>query len=143
MLNVDKLENGIVLDHIQAGDSMKLYKFLHLDRLDCEVAIIKNARSHKMGRKDILKIEGGLDLVNLDVIGFVDPAITVNIIRDGQICEKKKLALPKELHNVITCKNPRCITSIEQELEQVFILKDASKKVYRCKYCDEAYTWND
>ncbi|MCH3986996.1 MAG: aspartate carbamoyltransferase regulatory subunit [Lachnospiraceae bacterium] len=142
MLNVDKLNNGIVLDHIKAGNAMKLYNFLHLDKLDCEVAIIKNARSRKMGRKDILKIEGGLDLVNLDVIGFVDPDITVNIITDGKI-EKKKLTLPKELHNVIACRNPRCITSIEQGLEQVFVLTDEKKKVYRCKYCDEAYTWND
>lgn len=139
MLNVGSLNEGIVLDHIKAGKSMSIYKYLGLDKLDCQVAIIKNARSNKMGRKDIIKIEGSLDLVDLDILGFIDHDITVNIIRDGEICEKKDLALPNVIKNVIRCKNPRCITSIEQELEQIFILADAEKEVYRCKYCEEKY----
>ena len=139
MLNVGSLNEGIVLDHIKAGKSMSIYKYLQLDKLDCQVAIIKNARSNKMGRKDIIKIEGSLDLVDLDILGFIDHDITVNIIKDGQIIEKKELTLPKTIKNVIVCKNPRCITSIEQVLEQVFILSDPQKEVYRCKYCEEKY----
>lgn len=139
MLNVGSLNEGIVLDHIKAGKSMSIYHYLGLDKLDCQVAIIKNARSNKMGRKDIIKIEGSLDLVDLDILGFIDHDITVNIIKNGKICEKKELTLPKTVKNVIVCKNPRCITSIEQELEQVFILADKEKEVYRCKYCEEKY----
>ena len=139
MLNVGSLNEGIVLDHIKAGKSMSIYKYLQLDKLDCQVAIIKNARSNKMGRKDIIKIEGSLDLVDLDILGFIDHDITVNIIKDGEIIEKKELTLPKTIKNVIVCKNPRCITSIEQELEQVFILSDPQKEIYRCKYCEEKY----
>ena len=139
MLNVGKLKNGFVLDHIQAGKSMEIYKYLGLDKLDCTVAIIKNAKSNKMGKKDIIKIEGGLDLVDLDILGFIDHNITVNIIRDGVIAEKKELFLPKTVTNVIKCSNPRCITSIEQELPQVFYLTDPDKVVYRCKYCEEKY----
>lgn len=140
MLNVGSLNEGIVLDHIKAGKSMSIYKYLGLDKLDCQVAIIKNARSNKMGRKDIIKIEGSLDLVDLDILGFIDHDITVNIIKDGIIHEKKILTLPNVIRNVLICKNPRCITSIEQELEQVFILADEDKEVYRCKYCEEKYT---
>lgn len=140
MLNVGSLNEGIVLDHIKAGKSMSIYKYLGLDKLDCQVAIIKNARSNKMGRKDIIKIEGSLDLVDLDILGFIDHDITVNIIKDGIIHEKKILTLPNVIRNVLICKNPRCITSIEQELEQVFILADKDKEVYRCKYCEEKYT---
>ncbi len=140
MLNVGQLNEGIVLDHIAAGKAMTIYKDLGLDELDCCVAIIKNAHSSKMGRKDIIKIEGGLDLIDLDVIGFIDCNITVNIIRNGTIAEKKPLTLPHEIHNVIKCRNPRCITSIEQQLEQVFVLADADKKIYRCRYCEERYT---
>ncbi len=139
MLNVGSLNEGIVLDHIKAGKSMSIYKYLQLDKLDCQVAIIKNARSNKMGRKDIIKIEGSLELVDLDILGFIDHDITVNIIKNGEIIEKKELTLPKTIKNVIICKNPRCITSIEQELDQVFILSDAEKEVYRCKYCEEKY----
>lgn len=139
MLNIGGLKNGIVLDHIQAGKSMDIYKYLKLDKLDCQVAIIKNARSNKMGRKDILKIEGGLDVVDLDVLGYIDCNITVNIIRDEQIVEKKTVSLPKKLTNVIKCKNPRCITSIEQELPHVFILSDEEKQIYRCAYCEEKH----
>lgn len=140
MLNVGQLHNGFVLDHIEAGKSMMIYKHLGLDKLDCCVAIIKNAKSNKMGKKDIIKIEAGLDLVDLDVLGFIDHNITVNIIKDGEIVEKKDLSLPKEITNVIQCKNPRCITSIEQELDHIFILTDEEKQVYRCKYCEEKFT---
>lgn len=139
MLNVGELHNGIVLDHIQAGKSMQIYYNLGLDKLDCCVAIIKNARSNKMGKKDIIKIEGGIDLVDLDILGFIDHNITVNIIRDSAIVEKKVLSLPKTITNVIKCKNPRCITSIEQELAHIFVLTDEAKQVYRCKYCEEKY----
>ena len=139
-LNIGKISEGFVLDHIQAGKSMDIYKYLNLDQLDCCVAIIKNAKSNKMGKKDIIKIEGGLDLVDLDVLGFIDHNITVNIIKDGQIVDKKSLSLPKQITNVIKCKNPRCITSIEQGLDHVFVLSDPVKQVYRCKYCEEKYT---
>ena len=139
MLNIGGLKDGIVLDHIQAGKSMDIYKYLKLDKLDCQVAIIKNARSNKMGRKDILKIEGGLDVVNLDVLGYIDCNITVNIIKNEKIVEKKVVRLPQKLTNIIKCKNPRCITSIEQELPHVFFLADEEKQVYRCAYCEEKY----
>ena len=140
MLNVGKLTEGFVLDHIQAGRCMDIYQYLGLDNLDCCVAIIKNAKSKKMGKKDIIKIDGGLDLVDLDILGFIDHNITVNIIKNGEIVEKKELTLPKTVTNVIKCKNPRCITSIEQELDQVFYLTDEDKQVYRCKYCEEKYS---
>ena len=119
---------------------MDIYNYLGLGKLDCQVAIIKNCRSDKMGKKDIIKIEGGIDLIDLDVLGFVDPGITVNIIRGGRISDKKKLMLPQKLTNVIKCKNPRCITTIEQELPHVFFLADKEKKVYRCLYCEEKYS---
>ena len=135
MLNVGKIENGIVLDHIHAGRSMSIYHHLELNKLECPVAIIKNARSNAMGKKDILKIETELD-INLDVIAFIDPDITVNIIKGGELVEKRGISLPKEVRNVIKCNNPRCITTIEQELPQVFRLTDAVNKVYRCKYCE-------
>ena len=140
MLNVGSLNEGVVLDHIQSGKSMSIYNYLGLDKLDCQVAIIKNARSNKMGRKDIIKIEGSLDLVDLDILGYIDHNITVNIIHDGKIVGKKNLTLPKTVRNILKCKNPRCITSIEQELEQVFILSDTKNEVYRCKYCEEKYS---
>ena len=138
-LTVGRIEEGFVLDHIQAGRSMDIYKYLHLDKLDCCVAIIKNAKSNKMGKKDIMKIECPIDFMDLDILGFIDNNITVNIIKDEKIVEKKDLRLPKLVVNVIRCKNPRCITSIEQELDQVFILTDPRKEVYRCKYCEEKY----
>ena len=140
MLNIDSLEKGLVIDHIQAGRSMEIYRVLELDKLDCSVAIIKNARSSKMGRKDIIKIEGPLDSLDLDVLGYIDHTITVNIIRDERIVEKRCLSLPDRLVNVIHCKNPRCITSVEQELPHIFYLADKEKEVYRCQYCDEKHS---
>ncbi len=139
MLNVGKIEEGIVLDHIIAGKSLSIYDSLQLDKLDCTVAIIKNAKSSKMGKKDILKIECDIDKVSLDILAFIDHNITVNIIKDGNIVEKKDLVLPKEVKNIIRCKNPRCITSVEQELPNIFILTDEKKEIYRCKYCEEKY----
>lgn len=140
MLNISGLSEGIVLDHIQAGKSLDIYYQLGLDRLDCQIAIIKNAKSRKMGKKDIIKIDGGLDLVNLDVLGYIDHNITVNIIRNNSIAEKKTLKLPQKITNVIYCKNPRCITSIEQELPHIFYLADKEKEIYRCQYCEEKYS---
>ena len=139
MLNISGLKEGIVLDHIQAGKSLDIYYHLGLDKLECQVAIIKNARSNKMGRKDILKVECDIDTLNLDIIGFIDHTITINVIKDGEIVEKRQLSLPKEIKNVIKCKNPRCITSIEQGLPHIFVLADSEKEVYRCKYCEEKY----
>ena len=139
-LNVSGISEGFVLDHIQAGKSMDIYHYLRLDKLDCCVAIIKNAKSNKMGKKDIMKIECPIDVIDLDILGFIDHNITINIIQDEKIVEKKRLKLPKEITNVIKCKNPRCITSIEQELDHVFVLTDPEKEVYRCKYCEEKYS---
>lgn len=139
MLNISGLKEGIVLDHIQAGKSLDIYYHLGLDKLECQVAIIKNAKSNKMGRKDIIKIEGALDNLDLKVLGYIDHNITVNIIKDDKIVEKKTLKLPKKITNVIQCKNPRCITSIEQELPHVFILSDEATETYRCMYCEEKY----
>ena len=135
MLNIGGLSEGFVLDHIEAGRSMEIYQYLNLDKFDCCVAIIKNARSNKMGKKDIIKIDRELDL-DWDVIGYVDPNITVNIIKNGERVEKRKLKLPETITGVIRCKNPRCITSVEQELPQVFKLTDREKRVYRCLYCE-------
>ncbi len=140
MLNVGSLNEGFVLDHIKAGKCMDIYNYLGLDKLDCQVAIIKNAKSNKMGRKDIIKIECPIDVINLDILGYIDHNITVNIIHNGQIVDKKQLTLPKIIKNVVNCKNPRCITSIEQELDQIFILTDEAKQIYRCKYCEEKYS---
>ena len=139
-LNVGRISEGFVLDHIQAGKSMEIYKYLHLDKLDCCVAIIKNAKSSKMGKKDILKIECPIDIINLDILGFIDHNITVNIIQDEEVVEKKRLTLPKKIKNVIRCKNPRCIPSIEQGLDQIFVLTDERTETYRCKYCEEKYS---
>ena len=139
MLSVGQLNEGVVLDHISAGKAMDLYRYLKLGDLDCCVAIIKNARSNKLGRKDIIKVECPIEELDLDVLGYIDHTITVNIIKDGEIVEKKVLSLPKKLVNIIRCKNPRCITSIEQELEQVFYLADEENEVYRCRYCEEKY----
>ncbi|HJB21040.1 MAG TPA: aspartate carbamoyltransferase regulatory subunit [Candidatus Fournierella merdavium] len=138
MLNIDSLEKGVVIDHIESGKSMEIYRVLELDKLDCSVAIIKNARSKKSGRKDIIKIEDRLD-IDLDVLGFIDPNITVNIIDGGRIIEKKHLQLPERIVNVAKCKNPRCITSVEQELDHVFVLTDPEQGVYRCLYCEQEY----
>ncbi|MGN0411429.1 MAG: aspartate carbamoyltransferase regulatory subunit [Lachnospiraceae bacterium] len=140
MLNVGKIEEGFVLDHIKAGKSLDIYYQLQLDKLDCTVAIIKNARSNAMGKKDILKVECDIDTLNLDILGFIDPNITVNVIKDGEIVEKRDIYLPQEIKGVIHCHNPRCITSIEQELPHIFVLADAEKRIYRCKYCEEKYS---
>lgn len=140
MLNVGALREGYVLDHIKAGKAMTIYHDLKLDKLDCTVAIIKNAKSNKMGVKDIIKVECPIENLDLDILGFIDHNITVNIIKDEKIVEKRILKLPKQITNVIKCKNPRCITSIEQELDQIFLLTDEAKEVYRCKYCEEKYT---
>ena len=139
-LNVSSISEGFVLDHIEAGKSMEIYKYLNLDKLDCCVAIIKNARSEKMGRKDIMKIECPIDIIDLDILGFIDHNITVNIIQNDHVVEKKLLTLPKQIKNVIRCKNPRCITSIEQEQDHIFVLTDEENQIYRCKYCEEKYS---
>ena len=138
-LNIGALEEGFVLDHIEAGHAMTIYRYLKLGKLDCTVAIIKNAVSNKMGRKDIIKVACPIDYLDLDVLGFIDHNITVNVIKDGKIIEKKTLTLPEQVTNVITCKNPRCITSIEQGLDQIFILADPDQPVYRCRYCEEKW----
>ena len=134
-MNIDSIQNGVVLDHIQAGKSMEIYKYLHLDELNCSVAIIKNARSGDAGKKDIIKIDSPVDL-DLNVLGYIDPNITINIIRDGVCVEKKKLELPERLVNVTHCKNPRCITVAESQLDSIFILSDKENRVYRCAYCE-------
>lgn len=139
MLNVGSLKNGIVLDHIKAGKAMEIYKYLELDKLDCQVAIIKNASSNKLGKKDIIKIDAPIDVVDLDILGFIDDNITISIIKDESVVEKKKLTLPLTIKNVLRCKNPRCITSVEQELPHVFVLGDKETKTYRCRYCDEKF----
>lgn len=136
-MNIDSIQNGVVLDHIQAGKSMDIYKYLHLDRLDCSVAIIKNVRSGRMGKKDIIKIDSPMD-VDVDVLGYIDDKITVNIIRDGVRTEKRRLHPPKKLVNIIRCKNPRCITVAEPQLDAIFLLSDPERHVYRCAYCDTA-----
>ena len=132
---IDAISNGIVIDHISAGRAMDLYNILGLDKLDCTVALLKNVVSSKLGRKDIIKIDRILNL-DWDVIGYVDPGITVNIIKDGERVEKRRLKLPERITNVIHCKNPRCITSVEQELPQVFTLTDPETRTYRCLYCE-------
>lgn len=139
MLNISGIHEGFVLDHIQPGMSLQIYRDLHLDELDCTVAIIKNAKSNKMGKKDIIKVECPVESLDLDILGFIDHRITVNVIQNDVIVDKKDLTLPKEIHNVIRCENPRCISSIEQELEQIFLLTDKDKEIYRCMYCEEKY----
>ena len=137
-MNIDSIRNGYVLDHIKAGASMEIYRLLGLDKLDCSVAIIKNAKSTKLGRKDIIKIDALIDL-DLDVLGYVDPDITVSIIKDGVQVEKKHPQLPQKLVNVLRCKNPRCITTVEPHLPAEFVLSDPEKRTYRCAYCDSEY----
>ena len=134
-MNIDSIQNGVVIDHITAGQGMKLYHLLKLDETDLSVAIIRNVVSRKRGKKDIIKIDADIP-VNLDVIAYVDPGATVNIIRNGALVEKRQMELPEMLTDVLTCKNPRCITSTEQELKHVFRLTDRENKVYRCIYCE-------
>ena len=139
-MNIDSIRNGYVLDHIKAGRSMEIYKYLKLNELDCSVAIIKNVKSSKMGKKDIIKIDSLIDL-DMTVLGYIDPDITVNVIRDGKLLEKKPLELPTKLVNVIHCKNPRCITYTEPQLDAIFLLghKADGKRAYRCAYCDTEF----
>ena len=134
-MNIDAIANGIVIDHITAGQGMRLYELLGLEKLDCSVAIIKNAYSAKMGKKDIIKIDADIPL-DFDVIGYVDPGVSVNLIRGGKLVEKRRIEMPLELRNVIFCRNPRCISSVEQELPHIFKLADRKNKVYRCLYCE-------
>ena len=136
-MNIDSIHNGVVLDHIQSGKSMDIYKHRHLEKRDCSVAIIKNARSARQGKKDIIKIDSPVEL-DLEVLGYIDPGITVNIIRDSKLVEKKHLQLPQRLTNVIRCRNPRCITASETQLDAIFLLSDSEKRVYRCAYCESA-----
>lgn len=136
-MHIDSIKNGIVIDHITAGKGMDIYSLLGLDSLDCSIAIIKNASSAKLGKKDIIKIDADIS-INMDILGYIDPGITVNIIKDGVRVEKKTLSLPEKLTNVICCKNPRCITSTEQELPHIFKLTDKNNAIYRCIYCEVA-----
>ena len=134
-MNIDAINNGFVLDHIKAGKSMKIYNYLELDKLDCVVAIIKNVNSKKMGKKDIIKIDAEID-VDVDILGYIDPGITVDVIKDGKLVEKRRLELPEKVTNVLHCKHPRCITSTEQGIQHVFKLADREKGIYRCIYCE-------
>ena len=134
-MKIDSIKNGIVIDHITAGCAMQIYNMLELDKLDCSVAIIKNAPSQKMGKKDIIKIDSAID-INLDIISFISPDATVNIIENSICKEKRSISLPEKLVNIIKCKNPRCITTIEQEIKHVFVLTNREKREYRCMYCD-------
>lgn len=134
-MNIDPITNGLVIDHIKAGKGMQLYSLLGLDSLDCSVALIKNVMSRKLGKKDIIKIDSVFD-IDTDILGYIDPDVTVNSIKDGRIAEKKTIGLPEELTNVIRCKNPRCISTTEQELPQIFRLADRANRVYRCLYCE-------
>ncbi len=134
-MHIDSIKNGVVIDHIKAGKCMDIYKHLELDKLDCTVAIIKNVSSKKMGRKDIIKIDSEME-VDLEVLGYIDPNITVNIIKDEKLCEKKKLTLPAMIKDVVKCKNPRCITTTEQDLPHIFKLTDEATETYRCIYCE-------
>lgn len=134
-MNIDSIRNGVVLDHIQAGRGMEIYRYLHLNELDCSVAIIQRARSSRSGKKDIIKIDTPME-PDLDVLGYLDADVTVNIIRDGELAEKKRLEPPRKLVNIIHCRNPRCITMSEGQLDAIFLLSDPAKRVYRCAYCD-------
>ncbi|MBO7353585.1 MAG: aspartate carbamoyltransferase regulatory subunit [Lachnospiraceae bacterium] len=137
-MNIDGITNGLVIDHIEAGKGMDLYNALHLGDLECSVALIKNVVSHKMGKKDIIKVDEVID-VDLNVLGFIDPNITVNTIKNNEIVSKAHIELPQKVTNIIKCKNPRCITSVEQELPHVFKLTDPEKRIYRCVYCETKY----
>ena len=139
MLNISGLNSGVVIDHIAAGGGMQIYNYLNLEKLDCSVAIIKNAKSNKTGKKDMIKIEGPI-AIDLDMLGVLDPNITINIIKEGHIVEKRHLNLPEEVTNIIKCRNPRCITSIEQELPHKFKLTNREKGIYRCVYCEQKFS---
>lgn len=132
---IGQIKDGIVLDHITAGNGMAIYNILGLANLDCQVALIQNAESVKMGKKDIIKVDRVID-INLDALGYVDPGVTVNIIRDGELAKRQRIDIPERIKNIIKCKNPRCITTVEQELDHVFELADRENRVYRCVYCE-------
>ena len=134
-MHIDSIKDGIVIDHITAGNAMRIYSLLGFDKLECSIAIIKNVTSKKMGKKDIIKIDSNIE-INLEALGYIDPGITIDVIRDSKLVEKRSVDLPEKLHGVLKCKNPRCITSCEQELEQVFTLTDKANRVYRCMYCE-------
>ncbi len=134
-MNIDSIKNGIVIDHISAKRGMEIYEALKLENLDCSVAIITNARSKKMGKKDIIKIDKEME-IDVDMIGFIEPNATINIVKDGKLIKKYKVALPEKIINIANCQNPRCITSVEKDLDQVFVLTDKENKVYRCQYCE-------
>ena len=134
-MNIDSIKNGYVIDHIKAGNGMKIYNYLKLNELECPVAIIKNVKSNKSGKKDIIKVDDDIN-INIDALGFIDPDITINVVKDSKIIKKYHPELPEKIVNIVKCKNPRCITSIEQELEQIFELRDKENRIYRCKYCE-------
>ena len=134
-MNIDSIKNGIVIDHITAEKGMEIYEALNLKNLDCSVAIITNAKSKKMGKKDIIKIDKDME-INIDMIGFIEPNATINVVKDGKLVKKYNVSLPEKIVNISKCQNPRCITSIERDLDQVFILTNKEKKIYRCKYCE-------
>ena len=134
-MHIDSIKEGIVIDHITAGNPMRIYNHLGFDKLECSIAISKNVSSKKMGKKDIIKIDSNIE-INLEALGYIDPGITIDVIRDSKLVEKRSVDLPETLHGVLKCKNPRCITSCEQELEQVFTLTDKENRVYRCMYCE-------
>ncbi len=134
-MNIDSIKNGIVIDHIQAKKGMEIYEALNLKDLDCSVAIITNAKSEKMGRKDIIKIDKDIE-VNMDMIGFIEPNATINIVKNDKLVDKYNVKLPEKIENLAKCQNPRCITSIEKDLDQIFVLTDKENQVYRCKYCE-------
>ena len=134
-MNIDSIKNGYVLDHIKAGKALEIYEQLNLANLDCQVALITNAKSKKMGKKDIIKIDRLID-IDLDKLGFIDPNITVDVVKDEKLIEKKKIDLPEKIVNVAKCKNPRCITSVEKDLDQIFVLTDRENQIYRCHYCE-------
>ena len=134
-MNIDSIKNGIVIDHITAGKGMELYQLLNLDEVDCSVAFIKNVNSKKMGKKDIIKIDADIE-INMDILGYVDPDVTVDIIKDGKVFEKKHIELPEQVTDLLICKNPRCITSTEQGIRHIFKLTDKEKGLYRCIYCE-------
>lgn len=137
-MNIDSIRDGYVIDHIRAGKSMEIYHFLGLDDVDCSVAIIKNVKSRRMGRKDIIKIDEMIP-IDLDVLGYIDPNVTVNIISGGKLIEKRRLTLPNRIKGVLVCRNPRCVTMVEPAIEQEFFLADEEKRIYRCAYCEAAY----
>lgn len=134
-MNIDSIKNGIVIDHIHAKKGMEIYDLLNLKDLDCSVAIITNAKSKKMGRKDIIKIDKDME-INMNMIGFIEPNATINIVKDDKLVDKYQVNLPEKIVNVAKCQNPRCITSVEKDLDQIFILTDRENQVYRCKYCE-------